>query len=354
MDPITTLALCATACACAACLYKTAFVVEHDENVVLQRFGRYHRTLKPGLNFVLPLIDRARTVSWFFRNAEDKTLTTLNGFRIPMRVLRYDPDLLECTTSDNIPVEVDIVVQFQIDNAETAVYNAADLFAEVEDAVTTKLYQKVRSISSLELNPNTIINQMLPGEFVERLKPYGCSVKSVAVQSIGFPDAIQKSTINASAKRRTQEAELDALENENKKKARITQAREQEQRAQQAYEDSAQAHALKLKEGEAASNAKIAHLRAEQEVGRKHILHEEKLEFTKRRLAILNEALGVEAKTVAASADAIPYFGHKLQSEAYAKLGGAGSRLVVAPSNVVEYAARAPIMQATQLNDYPD
>jgi len=354
MDPITTLALCATACACAACLYKTAFVVEHDENVVLQRFGRYHRTLKPGLNFVLPLIDRARRVSWFFRNAEDETLTTLNGFRIPMRVLRYDPDLLECTTSDNIPVKVDIVVQFRIADAQTAVYNAADLFAEVEDAVTTTLYQKVRSISSLELNPNSIVDQMTPAVFVERLKSYGCRVESVAVQSIEFPRAIQDSTIAASAKRRTQDAELDALENENKKKAKIARAREDEQRTQQAFENSAQAHELKLKEAEATSNATIARLSIEQELARKRALHEEKLSFTQQRLKICNEALAVEARTVAASVDAIPYFGHKLQSEAYAKLGGAGSRLVVAPSNVVEYAARVPIMQATQLNDYPD
>ena len=76
-------------------------IIQQYETGVVFQFGRYSRTLQPGLNFIIPMIEDARVVD--------------------MRVLTNDIPKQQAITKDNVPVSINGVVYFQVMDAQTAV-----------------------------------------------------------------------------------------------------------------------------------------------------------------------------------------------------------------------------------------
>ncbi|MEQ1428536.1 SPFH domain-containing protein, partial [Salmonella enterica] len=87
---------------------------------VVERLGRYHKTLAPGLNLLVPFIDRLRPL-------------------IDMReqVVSFPPQPV--ITEDNLVVSIDTVVYFQVTDARAATYEIANYLGAVEQLTTTTL-----------------------------------------------------------------------------------------------------------------------------------------------------------------------------------------------------------------------
>ncbi len=95
---------------------------------VVERLGRYHKTLTPGLNLVVPLIDRVRPL-------------------IDMReqVVSFPPQPV--ITEDNLVVSIDTVVYFQVTDARAATYEIANYLGAVEQLTTTTLRNVVGGLN---------------------------------------------------------------------------------------------------------------------------------------------------------------------------------------------------------------
>ena len=142
---------------------------------VVERLGRYHKTLMPGLNILVPFIDRLRPL-------------------IDMReqVVSFPPQPV--ITEDNLVVSIDTVVYFQVTDARAATYEIANYLGAVEQLTTTTLRNVVGGLNLEEaLTSRDNINSQLRIVLDEATGKWGIRVGRVELKAIDPPLSIQDS-----------------------------------------------------------------------------------------------------------------------------------------------------------------
>jgi regulator of protease activity HflC (stomatin/prohibitin superfamily) len=142
---------------------------------VVERLGKYHKTLLPGLNIVIPIIDRVRPL-------------------IDMReqVVSFPPQPV--ITEDNLVVSIDTVVYFQVTDARAATYEIANYLGAVEQLTTTTLRNVVGGLNLEEaLTSRDNINGQLRIVLDEATGKWGIRVGRVELKAIDPPVSIQDS-----------------------------------------------------------------------------------------------------------------------------------------------------------------
>ena len=109
-------------------------VVRQAETMIIERLGKYHRTLESGLNFVIPIIDTPKAVKWrYVRNVGGEYLPYVKNInRIELRESVYDFPRQNVITSDNVTIEINALLYFQITNPEKSVYEIENLPDAIE------------------------------------------------------------------------------------------------------------------------------------------------------------------------------------------------------------------------------
>lgn len=156
-------------------LSKSLLLVRQAQAAVVERLGRYHATAEPGLMFLLPFIDRVRA-------------------RLDMRerVVSFPPQPV--ITEDNLTVNIDTVVYFQIIDPRHAVYEISDYIVGVEQLTTTTLRNVVGGMSlEATLTSRDQINSQLRGVLDEATGRWGIRVSRVELKAIDPPGSIQAS-----------------------------------------------------------------------------------------------------------------------------------------------------------------
>jgi len=142
---------------------------------VVERLGRYHKTLTPGLNLLIPFIDRLRPL-------------------IDMReqVVSFPPQPV--ITEDNLVVSIDTVVYFQVTDARAATYEIANYLGAVEQLTTTTLRNVVGGLNLEQaLTSRDEINGQLRIVLDEATGKWGIRVSRVELKAIEPPLSIQDS-----------------------------------------------------------------------------------------------------------------------------------------------------------------
>ena len=142
---------------------------------VVERLGKYHKTLLPGLNIVIPIIDRVRPL-------------------IDMReqVVSFPPQPV--ITEDNLVVSIDTVVYFQVTDARAATYEIANYLGAVEQLTTTTLRNVVGGLNLEEaLTRRDNINGQVRLVLDEATGKWGIRVGRVELKAIDPPVSIQDS-----------------------------------------------------------------------------------------------------------------------------------------------------------------
>lgn len=142
---------------------------------IVERLGRYHKTLSPGLNLLVPFIDRLRPL-------------------IDMReqVVSFPPQPV--ITEDNLVVSIDTVVYFQVTDARAATYEIANYLGAVEQLTTTTLRNVVGGLNLEEaLTSRDNINGQLRLVLDEATGKWGIRVGRVELKAIDPPHSIQDS-----------------------------------------------------------------------------------------------------------------------------------------------------------------
>jgi regulator of protease activity HflC (stomatin/prohibitin superfamily) len=158
-----------------ATVVKAVVVIPQASAAVVERLGRYRSTLTPGLNFLVPFIDRIRD-------------------RIDLReqVVSFPPQSV--ITKDNLTVDIDTVVYFQVTNPKDAVYEISNYIAAVEQLATTTLRNVVGGMSLEDtLTSRDFINGQLSGVLDEATGRWGIRVGRVELKAIDPPLSIQDS-----------------------------------------------------------------------------------------------------------------------------------------------------------------
>ncbi|MBB5632010.1 regulator of protease activity HflC (stomatin/prohibitin superfamily) [Cryobacterium mesophilum] len=156
-------------------LFRAIRIIPQARAGVVERLGKYHKTLMPGLNVVIPLIDRVRPL-------------------IDMReqVVSFPPQPV--ITEDNLVVSIDTVVFFQVTDARAATYEIANYLGAVEQLTTTTLRNVVGGLNLEEaLTSRDTINGKLRVVLDESTGKWGIRVGRVELKAIDPPISIQDS-----------------------------------------------------------------------------------------------------------------------------------------------------------------
>ena len=112
---------------------KSLVIIAQSETKIVERLGKYHATLKPGINVIIPFVDRAKTM-----------ITMTNGRyhytnSIDLREQVYDFDKQNVITKDNVQTQINALLYFQIVDPFKAVYEINNLPNAIEKLTQTTL-----------------------------------------------------------------------------------------------------------------------------------------------------------------------------------------------------------------------
>ena len=246
---------------------KGLMIVPQSETRVVERLGRYDRTLKSGVNYLLPIIDRAREV-W------QRNETVVNGqkfaiikptSRIDLREQVYDFDKQSVITKDNVTTTINALLYFQIVDPVKSVYEIDNLPNAIEKLTQTTLRNVIGELELDEtLTSRDTINSKLRIVLDEATNKWGVKVNRVELQDITPPESVRRAMEQQMQAERERRAKV--LEARGQKEAMILQSEgEKESQINQA-EAEKQTQILKA-QGEA--DAKVLQATAEAEAIRK-------------------------------------------------------------------------------------
>jgi len=156
-------------------IFRSIRIIPQAYAGVVERLGRYQRTLSPGLNLLVPFIDRLRPL-------------------VDLRetVVSFPPQPV--ITEDNLVVSIDTVVYFQVNDARAATYEIANYLGAVEQLTTTTLRNVVGGLNLEEaLTSRDEINGQLRIVLDEATGKWGIRVNRVELKAIDPPHSIQDS-----------------------------------------------------------------------------------------------------------------------------------------------------------------
>ncbi len=211
-------------------LIRSVRIVPQAEAQLVERLGRYSRTLDAGLHILVPFIDRVRA-------------------RVDLReqVIPFAPQPV--ITSDNLVVSIDTVVYFQVTDPKSTIYEIANYIVGIEQLTVTTLRNVVGSMDLEQtLTSRDQINGQLRGVLDEATGRWGVRVNRVELKAIDPPQSVQGAMEQQMRAERDRRAAI--LTAEGVKQSAILTAEGEKQAAILRAEGSAQAAVLQA-EGEA-------------------------------------------------------------------------------------------------------
>jgi regulator of protease activity HflC (stomatin/prohibitin superfamily) len=155
-------------------LGRTIRIVPQARAGVVERLGRYSRTLTPGLAIVVPVIDRIRDM-----------------MDLREQVVSFDPQPV--ITEDNLVVSIDTVIYFQVTDAKAATYEIANYIQGIEQLTVTTLRNVIGGMAlEKTLTSRDEINNQLRGVLDEATGKWGIRVNRVELKAIDPPSSIKE------------------------------------------------------------------------------------------------------------------------------------------------------------------
>jgi len=156
-------------------LVRSVRIVPQARAAVVERLGRFMRVLPPGISFLAPFVDRVRAT-----------------IDLREQVVSFPPQPV--ITSDNLTVNIDTVIYFQVTDPRAAIYEIANFIQAVEQLTITTLRNVVGGMNLEEaLTSRDNINGRLRGELDEATGRWGIRVARVELKAIDPPASIQDS-----------------------------------------------------------------------------------------------------------------------------------------------------------------
>src|SRR5712691_193156 len=154
-------------------LARTVRIVPQARAGVVERLGRYSRTLNPGLTIVVPFIDRVREM-----------------VDLREQVVSFDPQPV--ITEDNLVVNIDTVLYFQVTEPKAATYEIANYIQAIEQLTVTTLRNVIGGLDLEDtLTSRDEINNQLRGVLDEATGKWGIRVNRVEIKAIDPPASIK-------------------------------------------------------------------------------------------------------------------------------------------------------------------
>ncbi|MBF0503710.1 MAG: SPFH domain-containing protein [Candidatus Omnitrophica bacterium] len=168
-------------------------IIQQYETGVVFQLGRYSRTLQPGLNFLIPVIEYARVVD--------------------MRVLTNDIPKQQAITKDNVPVSINGVVYFQVVDAQTAVIKVQNYLYAVSQYAQAALRDVVGGMTFDDL----LAERQKIGDEIEAIiqkqaETWGLNVTAIKILDVDVPEELKKMMSRQASAEREKRATITKAE----------------------------------------------------------------------------------------------------------------------------------------------
>ncbi len=187
-------------------------IVPQSETRVVERLGRFHSVLSPGLNIIWPFIDKPKVV--YTRRVE----STINGQNIvritsstaiDLREQVYDFPSQQVITKDNVTTEINALLYFQIVDAKKAVYEIDNLPNALEKLTQTSLRNVIGELElDQTLTSRDTINSRLQVILDDVTNKWGVKVNRVELQDITPPRSVREAMEKQMQAERNRRAEI--------------------------------------------------------------------------------------------------------------------------------------------------
>jgi regulator of protease activity HflC (stomatin/prohibitin superfamily) len=240
---------------CAIIFAKMALVIiPQSETKIIERLGRYYATLKPGINLIIPFIDRAKEIVVLNRGRY------MYSSSIDLREQVYDFPKQNVITKDNVQTEINALLYFQIVDPFKATYEINNLPNAIEKLTQTTLRNIIGELELDEtLTSRDTINTKLRAVLDDATDKWGVKVNRVELQDITPPVTV----LNAMEKQMQAERNKRAaiLTSEGEKQSQILQSEGEKAATINRAEASKQQEILRA-EGEAQARIRVAEAEA--------------------------------------------------------------------------------------------
>ena len=193
-------------------------VVPQSETCVVERLGRFHSVLGPGLNFIIPFIDKPKTI--YTRRIETGVggrvyVRMTSSSVIDLREQVYDFPSQQVITKDNVTTEINALLYFQIVDPKKAVYEIDNLPNAIEKLTQTSLRNVIGELELDEtLTSRDTINSKLQVILDEATNKWGVKVNRVELQDITPPESVRVAMEKQMQAERNRRAEILNAEGE--------------------------------------------------------------------------------------------------------------------------------------------
>lgn len=164
---------------------KTIVIIPQSETKIIERLGRYFATLKPGINVIIPFIDHAKDIV-AMRNGRYVYTNCID-----LREQVYDFDRQNVITKDNIQMQINALLYFQIVDPFKSVYEINNLPNAIEKLTQTTLRNIIGEMElDQTLTSRDTINTKLRAVLDDATNKWGIKVNRVELQDITPPESV--------------------------------------------------------------------------------------------------------------------------------------------------------------------
>lgn len=173
-------------------LLKSTYIIKQSEVIIIERLGKFNQILKSGIHFITPFVDQPRKILWTYTR-EDYTGKNYRRYseyveRIDLREAVYDFPKQNVITKDNVTMEINALLYYQITDPKCAVYEISNLPQAIEKLTQTTLRNVIGSMDLDEtLSSRDQINEKLRIILDEASDKWGVKINRVELQEVNPP-----------------------------------------------------------------------------------------------------------------------------------------------------------------------